>query len=41
MKVSRSRLVAAREPLFASVDPYNKRIDRNSEDNVRGIDVAR
>jgi hypothetical protein len=23
-----------REPRFAGVDPYNKRIDRNSEDNV-------
>jgi hypothetical protein len=22
-----------RKPLFAGVDPYNKRIDRNSDDN--------
>ena len=36
----RSTLVAAREPTFAGVDPYNKRIDRNSEDNVRAIDQA-
>ena len=33
-------LVTAREPSFAGVDPYNKRIDRNSEDNVRAIDPA-
>jgi ABC-type transport system involved in multi-copper enzyme maturation permease subunit len=33
-------LVAAREPSFAGVDPYNKRVDRNSEDNVRAIDPA-
>jgi aminopeptidase N len=29
-----------REPTFAGVDPYNKRIDRNSDDNVRRVDVA-
>ena len=34
-------LVTAREPTFAGVDPYNKRVDRNSEDNVRAIDQAR
>ena len=33
-------LVTAREPSFAGVDPYNKRVDRNSEDNVRAIDPA-
>ena len=33
-------LVTAREPAFAGVDPYNKRVDRNSEDNVRAIDLA-
>jgi len=26
-------VTVARKPLFAGVDPYNKRIDRNSEDN--------
>ena len=33
-------LVTAREPSFAGVDPYNKHVDRNSEDNVRAIDSA-
>jgi hypothetical protein len=33
-------LVTTREPTFAGVDPYNKRVDRNSEDNVRAIDRA-
>jgi aminopeptidase N len=33
-------LVTTREPTFAGVDPYNKRVDRNSEDNVRAIDSA-
>jgi ABC-type transport system involved in multi-copper enzyme maturation permease subunit len=33
-------LVTASEPSFAGVDPYNKRVDRNSEDNVRAIDSA-
>jgi aminopeptidase N len=28
------RLVASRAPAFAGVDPYNKLIDRNSDDNV-------
>ena len=26
-----------REPSFAGVDPYNKWIDRNSDDNVRPV----
>ena len=26
-------VTVAKKPLFAGVDPYNKRIDRNSEDN--------
>ena len=30
-------LVTAKEPRFAGVDPYNKRIDRNSDDNVKKI----
>jgi ABC-2 type transport system permease protein len=33
-------LVTASEPSFAGVDPYNKRVDRKSEDNVRAIDAA-
>ena len=31
------RFVATREPRFAGVDPYNKWIDRNSDDNVRAV----
>ena len=30
-------LTVDREPRFAGVDPYNKRIDRNSDDNVMAI----
>jgi aminopeptidase N len=33
-------LIADREPKFAGVDPYNKRIDRNSEDNVIPIESS-
>jgi aminopeptidase N len=32
------RFVTTRKPLFAGVDPYNKWIDRNSDDNVRAVD---
>ena len=32
------RLVTDREPAVAGVDPFNKRIDRNSEDNLATID---
>ena len=32
------RFVTDREPEFAGVDPYNKWIDRDSNDNVRGVD---
>jgi ABC-type transport system involved in multi-copper enzyme maturation permease subunit len=28
-----------REPTYAGVDPYNKRIDRNSEDNLSTVDA--
>jgi ABC-2 type transport system permease protein len=28
-----------REPKFAGADPYNKRIDRNSDDNVHAVDL--
>jgi len=34
------RLVADREPVVAGVDPFNKRIDRNSEDNLKAVDPA-
>jgi ABC-2 type transport system permease protein len=34
-------LVTEREPLFAGVDPYNKRVDRNSEDNVSRVETLR
>ena len=32
--VQQLRLVTAKRPAFAGVDPYNKYIDRNSDDNV-------
>lgn len=31
------RFITTREPRFAGVDPYNKWIDRNSDDNVRPV----
>ena len=31
------RLVTRRKPAFAGIDPYNKYIDRNSDDNVVGL----
>ena len=31
------RFITAREPKFAGVDPYNKWIDRNSDDNVMAV----
>ncbi|MBD3753194.1 MAG: aminopeptidase, partial [Micrococcales bacterium] len=31
------RFITTREPKFAGVDPYNKWIDRNSDDNVRAV----
>jgi ABC-type transport system involved in multi-copper enzyme maturation permease subunit len=31
------RLISKREPAFAGVDPYNKYVDRNSEDNVIAV----
>jgi ABC-2 type transport system permease protein len=33
----RLQMIVSREPLFAGVDPYNKRVDRNSEDNVASV----
>lgn len=35
------RFVTTREPSFGGVDPYNKRVDRNSEDNVSAVESAR
>jgi ABC-2 type transport system permease protein len=32
-------LVVDREPKFVGVDPYNKRIDRNSDDNLARVDA--
>jgi ABC-type transport system involved in multi-copper enzyme maturation permease subunit len=34
------QLVTAREPMFAGIDPYNKRVDRNSEDNLSAVEIA-
>jgi len=31
------RFVVDRAPRFAGVDPYNKAIDRNSDDNVTAV----
>lgn len=31
------RVVSARKPAFAGIDPYNKYIDRNSDDNVVAV----
>lgn len=31
------RFITTREPKFAGADPYNKWIDRNSDDNVRAV----
>jgi hypothetical protein len=35
------RFTVAREPSHVGVDPYNKRIDRNSADNVLAVTVNR
>ena len=32
------QLVVDQEPRWAGVDPYNKRIDRNSDDNLRAVE---
>jgi len=34
------RVVVDREPVVAGVDPFNKRVDRNSEDNLKPVDPA-
>ncbi|MDB5709159.1 MAG: hypothetical protein JWL96_1229 [Sphingomonas bacterium] len=31
------RVISARKPAFAGIDPYNKYIDRNSDDNVAAV----
>lgn len=31
------RVVVAKEPAWAGIDPYNKRIDRNSDDNLKAV----
>jgi hypothetical protein len=33
--------ITRREPKFIGIDPYNKRVDRNSEDNVMKIGVKK
>jgi ABC-2 type transport system permease protein len=35
------RLVVKDEPAWAGIDPYNKRIDRNSDDNLKAVTVLR
>ncbi len=35
------RLTVDRPPAFAGVDPYNKRIDRNSDDNLKPVTVVK
>lgn len=35
----RLTLVVDREPKFAGVDPYNKRLDRNSDDNLKPVEA--
>jgi hypothetical protein len=32
------RAVSAKKPAFAGIDPYNKYVDRNSDDNVIAVD---
>ena len=31
------RVVVDKEPAYAGIDPHNKRIDRNSDDNVKDV----
>jgi len=33
-------VVVDRKPVVAGVDPFNKRVDRNSEDNLKAVDSA-
>jgi hypothetical protein len=32
-------VVVDKEPRFVGLDPYNKYVDRNSDDNVRAVTV--
>jgi len=32
---------SAAQPAFAGVDPHNKRIDRNTDDNIRAVEVGK
>jgi len=32
-------VVVAKLPTYAGVDPYNKRIDRNSDDNLKEVEL--
>jgi hypothetical protein len=32
---------SAAQPAFAGIDPYNKRIDRNTDDNIRAVEVGK
>jgi hypothetical protein len=34
------RFITTREPRFAGIDPYNKWIDRDSNDNVRAVETG-
>jgi hypothetical protein len=34
-------VTVARKPAFAGIDPYNKQIDRNSDDNAIAVVAAR
>ena len=35
-----TRMVAPARPAFSSVDPFNKWIDRNSDDNLKEVSKA-
>ncbi len=35
------RLVVKQQPAWAGIDPYNKRIDRNSDDNLKAVEITR
>ena len=35
------KLLLDKQPAFAGIDPYNKRIDRNSDDNVKAVSVVK
>lgn len=37
-KTSELHLVTPRRPAWVGIDPYNKRIDRNGDDNLVAVD---